>query len=681
MENMNTKEDKKFQNMLLIFLIIFLPVIANKKGNFIIIKYHFSYIDLIVKGPGNAKLFEQDDSNESCEGIDIPDEMEINNETQIEVVKEYDLKNEENYVRLIWNHDNIRTIHCLFHKCDKITYADLSHFNSSLVESISDLFHSCKSLISVNFNNFDTSKVTDMHMMFRKCTSLVSIDLSNLDTSKVARMQYMFEGCSSLESINLLNKYDTSNVEKMNYMFCGCSSLLSLDLSNFNTEKVNNMEYMFENCKKIRYINLSDFNTSNVKSMYYMFHNCLELTSIDVSNFDTSKVTTLAHMFWNCKKLKSINTSNFYTPEATNSSFMFSGCEQLTYIDISKFDYTKLTILSLMFNGCKNLISIKFPKSKAEILYKIGSLFKNCESLISVDLSNFVTTNVIYMDYMFFNCKSLTSINLSNFDTSSVIWYHNMFKGCLNLEYINLKNAKENNRIQLINDVFTDIPENIVICINETNAPRLTELIKNESCYTNYCGDDWIKHQKKLINGRNECVESCNNNEDYEYEFNNKCYNSCEYGFYYDKDNSQQKKCKCKLDKCLLCSNIESIKNLCISCNEGYYPKENDNNNLFPYINCYKDPKGYYLDNINKDIYRECYYTCNICNIEGDYIKHNCLECKLNYNFELSYQDSLNCYENCTNYYYFDENRSYFCTINSSCPEEYNKLVLHKDNA
>jgi hypothetical protein len=76
-----------------------------------------------------------------------------------------------------------------------------------------------------------------------------------------------------------------------------------------------------------------------------------------------------------------------------------------------------------------------------------------------------------------------------------------LFEGCLNLEYINIQNVKETNKIEKINDVFQNTPENLVICLNEGNCPKLTNLIKEKSCYTIYCGDDWIKHQKKLING------------------------------------------------------------------------------------------------------------------------------------------------------------------------------------
>ena len=39
------------------------------------------------------------------------------------------------------------------------------------------------------------------------------------------------------------------------------------------------------------------------------------------------------------------------------------------------------------------------------------------------------------------------------------------------------------------------------------------------------------------------------------------------------------KKCKCFEEKCFECSEVSLKQNLCISCNEGYYPKDGDTNN------------------------------------------------------------------------------------------------------
>ena len=339
---------------------------------------------------------------------------------------------------------------------------------------------------------------------------------------------------------------------------------------------------------------------------------------------------------------------------------------------------TKLSIMSSMFENCKKLISINFPKSKAPILYKMDSLFKNCESLISVDLSNFITTNVSYMDNVFLNCKSLTSINLSNFDTSNATWINNMFNGCSKLEYINLQNVKETDKIEKIENVFLNTPENLIICLDREKAPRLMEQLatnKDESCYRIYCGDDWITQQKKLINGSNICIDKYNNSKEYKINNNNQCSDSCYYGYFYTQENIESKNYKCNLDKCLLCSNIIPIKYLCVFCKDSYYPIDNDIINILPYDNCFSELEGYYLD-IN--IYKECYYTCKSCNIGGDNIKHYCSECKDNFNFGLEYEGSLNCYENCTYYHYFDENRNYYCTYDSLCPDEYNKLLPDK---
>ena len=96
----------------------------------------------------------------------------------------------------------------------------------------------------------------------------------------------------------------------------------------------------------------------------------------------------------------------------------------------------------------------------------------------------------------------------------------------------------------------------------------------------------------------------------------------CEKGFLYDENNNQMNKCKCHLDKCLLCS-PESLNKggLCTKCNNDYYEKINDPLNTDIFINCYKNPEGYYL---NDNLYKECYYSCKTCSIEGNEENHNC---------------------------------------------------------
>ena len=155
------------------------------------------------------------------------------------------------------------------------------------------------------------------------------------------------------------------------------------------------------------------------------------------------------------------------------------------------------------------------------------------------------------------------------------------------------------------------------------------------------------------------------------------CVSNCTNGFYLDENDNSIKICKCDLNKCYKCSKEGFNKNLCLTCNEGYYPKENDNNNIGTYIDCYQSPKGYYLDNNNNNpIYKLCYESCSSCNIGGNAYYHNCNECKSDYYFELNLNGYINCYKKCENYYYYNKDiNKYYCTEFLECPKAYSKLI------
>ena len=58
---------------------------------------------------------------------------------------------------------------------------------------------------------------------------------------------------------------------------------------------------------------------------------------------------------------------------------------------------------------------------------------------------------------------------------------------------------------------------------------------------------------------------------------------------------------------------------------------------------------------------------------------HNCLLCNINYPIAINHNNSFNCYQTCIYHYYFDKDNYYHCTINSSCPKEYPKLIGDKN--
>ena len=136
--------------------------------------------------------------------------------------------------------------------------------------------------------------------------------------------------------------------------------------------------------------------------------------------------------------------------------------------------------------------------------------------------------------------------------------------------------------------------------------------------------------------------------------------------------NEDDNKCKCELDNFLTYTSESLNVNLCVECNTNYYPMENDALNIGDFINCYKEIKGYYLDKDNS-IFKKCYESCEICEVEGNNMNHNCLKCKTYFPIEINNNNYANCYEKCDYYHYYDEDNKYHCTF--ECPDEYPILI------
>ena len=268
--------------------------------------------------------------------------------------------------------------------------------------------------------------------------------------------------------------------------------------------------------------------------------------------------------------------------------------------------------------------------------------------------------------------------------------------------------------------------KNIVFC---TQCVRIHPIIQSHGCASEDCTNYWRQSQLKINLANGECVNDCSltttNNK---YLYLSKCYISCpegtytdnleckdchpdcktcikpedlngsncqlckssdkclkkgncisisesKNGYYLDENDNSIKICKCDLIKCSKCSE-ESLKiNLCLTCNEGYYPKENDENNKNSFIDCYQSQEGYYLDNNNNNpFFKLCYESCQKCDKGGNEFYHNCIECKSDYYFELNRNSYKNCYINCPYYYYHDKDK-YLCTEFLECPENYSKLI------
>ena len=393
---------------------------------------------------------------------------------------------------------------------------------SPLKNNIFDLYYFRISKISLKIKGFGLNSILGKYFNKSLYPNYVYINGEKQDSIEC---EYYF---NQLE--NFVELIWNNSINNCKYMFDNCNNIIEINFSYFNTSLVTSMTRMFSDCFSLISLNLSNFNTSNVISMDSMLSNCLLLTSLDLSNFNTSQVQDMTHMFENCLSLISLNVSNFNTSKVITIYDMFHGCSSLISLDLSNFDTSEVCEMDSMFYNCSSLISLNFPKFK--------------------------TTKTIYMLKMFYGCSSLTSLDLSHFDTSTVTDMHNIFDSCINLEFINLSNFNEK-MLDTYDLMFSGVPDNIVICINENiTKEKILPQILNTKCHVIDCSKDWKSKQKKIDTYNNGCVESCDKNTQYKYEYNGKCIENCSNGFLYDDNNKQLNICKCELEKCLLCPQI-----------------------------------------------------------------------------------------------------------------------------
>ena len=219
-------------------------------------------------------------------------------------------------------------------------------------------------------------------------------------------------------------------------------------------------------------------------------------------------------------------------------------------------------------------------------------MFYNCSSLISLNLTNIDTSKAYGLSGIFAFCSKLVSLDLSYFNLSEATVIPGMFANCANLEYINFKLLKMKSSMAYTN-IFYLANDKLVVCL------------KNE--------DDILSN---ILNEKIDVY--CNDNDSY-HENINKCYS---------KDSRFDNKYICDI-----CGKNYNIKNFI------------SNGNDSPYINCFLEIEGYYL-NLNNLNYIPCYSSCKECNQNGDNHTHNCIRCKEEYIYEINISNS-----NYKNYY------------------------------
>ena len=227
-----------------------------------------------------------------------------------------------------------------------------------------------------------------------------------------------------------------------------------------------------------------------------MFFNFDNIISIDLSKFDSSKVSDMSLMFYDCTKLESINLENMNTSSLKDMKYMFYDCQSLKYIDLSYFDTSQVENMEFLFASCASLISINLSKFNTKSVQRMNSMFKNDKSLIYLDLSNFDIRNVETMD--------------------------SMFNGCSSLVYINFNSFVENSTLK-ISSIFSYDINSLIYCIDANNSAQIYNYLKKKKL-DNDCDNICFSESRKIIPEKKICIEKCEDDEIYRYEYKNICY-------------------------------------------------------------------------------------------------------------------------------------------------------------
>ena len=197
----------------------------------------------------------------------------------------------------------------------------------------------------------------------------------------------------------------------------------------------------------------------------------------------------------------------------------------------------------------------------------------------------------------------------------------NIYKKCYNLcQRCSQSGDETNNNCQECIDNYKFLSDHLATPNNCYLECQYNYFFNAGGQYTCTSSDSCTTPYSKLIEAKTKCIDDCENDDEYIYEYDNKCFKQCAGG---KKTYKAQKLC---LDECY--DNQFEYNNICYDdCPTGTY-------RLFQIRNICVDtlPENYYLDNIDK-IYKECYSTCKKCSKAGNETNYNCDECIANYNF------------------------------------------------
>ena len=431
--------------------------------------------------------------------------------------------------------------------------------------------------------------------MFYKRTNIIEIDFSNFDFSNVITMLGMFSDCSQLEKINFGSKLkiNTSKVTSVSYMFSNCIKLKELNLGNFNTSSVTNFKGFLFHCENLEYIDLSSFETYSAISMHHMFFHCYSLKSITFpETFKTYNVNDMNAMFSFCRSVTSLNLSNFDTSKVAHLGYMFHHCEKLQYLDISHFSSANLKKIDCMFRYLSSIIylniyslDINNDVSKDQIFDYTSRDIKICTNKANTKLLlSSLNFTIDCSDICFQKNSKLDIINKEctySCREKGYLYAKNKicYQNCPDNTHQIYKNDNNDNNFKddddesiclktkpegyyLDNDGFyKKCYEKCQSCFgagnekdNNCTTCKDNYIFLNDSYYINNCYEKCQNYYyfnetnnyictsscfgtyDKTIPEKKKCIDHCENDTIYIYEYNKICYKKCPNGTFYSEE-------------------------------------------------------------------------------------------------------------------------------------------------
>ena len=322
----------------------------------------------------------------------------------------------------------------MFADLTNLTSIDISSFDTSNVIRMGWMFDGCTNLANINLTGIDTSSVTDFQATFRK-TAITSMDISHFNTSNVESFVSMFERCPNLTSVNM-EGLDLSNLTNASDMFNNSPLFTSFSLHSATFSSNTDLRNMLN----IRYITTVDFSGLNLNgmtsaSLLPMSRAASYIETINMSNVIGPNITSVGGMFSGCSNVQSINMSGAQFDNVSNTGGLLSGANNLQTIDLSNSSWKGAQSIGGMFSAPSTLATINLSGADFRTTTSTAGMFSGCSGLTTIDLSNVNFNSLINTNYMFSGLSNLTTIKVSNtWNVDNVTSSDSMFSGCTSLK-------------------------------------------------------------------------------------------------------------------------------------------------------------------------------------------------------------------------------------------------------